>query len=88
MPNEYISTKKAREELGDVPFFAFCRWLREKGYQNLTHFGEGHYKHEILATKDQLHHFANETIGGNHGLLSLTALWRQTRDHWRGLKHK
>lgn len=84
MAQEYISTQKAKQELGDKAYFAFCRWLRERGDLNLTSEGESKYKHEIFATKDQLNKFIGEQIRVSKGNLPITALWGQTREILRG----
>lgn len=77
---EYISVKEAREQLTDKMFWAFCKWLRDQGYDNLTKIGEDQYKSEIFATKDQLNRFLNEHGKSSDGSTTLKSLFGQTRE--------
>lgn len=74
---EYISVKKAKEELGDAAYFAFHKWLVEKGFRNLD---------EKFVTKDQLQQFVKDTSGTFRGPSSTGNLWGQTREYWKGYR--
>ena len=89
MSQEYITVSAAKKELGEEMFFAFHSWLRKKGYTNLTQVEDTKYRHEIFATKKQLHEFINEQIGGFRGRnLSTTHLFGQTRELLSARKRK
>ena len=77
---EFISAKIAKKVLGDEAYFAFCAWLRTRGYDNLTQIGESHFKHEIFATKDQLNQFLSEQGADYKRSGSITQLFGQTRE--------
>lgn len=74
MEDDYITTEQARKELGEEAYFAFHRWLVEKGYRNLN---------KTYVTKDQLREFVKETLSTFRGLDSTDALWGQTREFWK-----
>lgn len=78
--NDYITTSQAKKELGENEYYVFCRWLREKGYNNLTESRPGHYKHEIFATHSQLNEFVTEQIRDFKGSDSTNTLWGQSRE--------
>ena len=78
---EYITVEQARRDLGEQGFYALNRWLREKGFKNFTQVSKDSYKHEIFATKDQLHQFISEQIRDFKGPSSLTNLYGQTREY-------
>lgn len=88
MALEYISTKQARQDLGDKGFYLFCAWLRDKGYINLTQTGEASYKHEIFATKEQLNQFLKEQGRDLKGDVPVANLYGQTREFLKGFKGK
>ena len=78
IPNEeFITVKQAKEELGDQAYFAFHKWLTEKGYRNLD---------EKYVTKSQLNEFVKEIAGTFRGVSDTNNLWGQTREYWRGYK--
>lgn len=78
--NEYITVEQAERDLGQEGCFVFYRWLRKKGYNNMSQIGEAKYKHEIFATKDQLRQFIAETMGSFKGHDSTVNLYGQTRE--------
>lgn len=88
MAQEYITVEQARKDLGEVGFYALHRWLRDKGFRNYTQTGEASFKHEIFATKDQLHQFITEQYRGFKGNLSLTNIYGQTREYLSRYKPK
>ncbi len=75
---DYISTNKAREELGE-DYFVLKRWMREKGIDNLTQVGDK-YVNEIFITKRQLNQFVSEQIRDFKGDRTLTNLYGQSRE--------
>lgn len=77
--DEYISPEQARRELGDESYFAFHRWLAERGFRNLG---------KIYVTKAQLQEFIKETAQSFRGTDSTNALWGDTRELWRGKRIK
>jgi hypothetical protein len=88
MAGEYITVEQARRDLGDKAFFAFCRWLREKGFANLEKVEEGKYKHEVFATYDQLSRFVAEQVGAFRGSPTTSNLYGQTREFLSRSKRK
>jgi hypothetical protein len=74
---QYITTEKARKELGDEAYFAFHRWLTEKGYRNLD---------DKYVTGDQLNEFIKETAQFIRGVLPTNEAWGQTRELLRSKK--
>lgn len=85
---ESITVKQAREELSESEFFAFCRWLRDRGYTNLQETTEGSFKHEIFATKEQLNRFLKEHGKDPTGVSTSTTLLGQTREFLQSKKKK
>ncbi len=75
---DYISTGKAREELGE-DYFILKRWMREKGIDNLTQVGDK-YVNEIFITKRQLNQFVREQNPHYSGDTSIANLYGQTRE--------
>ena len=80
MTQQYITVEQARQDLGDKDFHKFLKWLREKGFDNLTQVGEASFKHEIFATKDQLNMFLREKVGASNGNAPIVKLYGQTRE--------
>lgn len=78
---DYISADQAREDLGDDGYFTLCKWMREKGINNMTQVGENRYVNEIFITKRQLNQFVNEQVHDFRGDRTLTNLYGQTREH-------
>ena len=80
MASEYITVDQARKDLGEKDFYAFHRWLKDKGFDNLTQVGEASFKHEIFATKDQLNMYLREKVGVYNGNAPVGKLFGQTRE--------